>query len=180
MIQQLLDEWGSAKSALGVKSNKFVGAVTVEVLRRQLATEGVPTSQRDVFIHGLELEIDLLVLKREVQPRYGVLFQPEDVLAVIEIKSNGSYGQGSITRLLNDYRKVDGLGQGIYFAYVTFTEGLDYKWRVTEETPGVRFPAYTLSWHHGSGANYSQEPTDDWQKLLNDVRQWTRHAGFGS
>lgn len=47
---------------------KFGGAVAIEILRATLDEKNIPTSRRDVFIRGIPLEIDLLILTNNAAP----------------------------------------------------------------------------------------------------------------
>lgn len=88
-----------AKKDFGVKCAKFTGAVTVEVIKYALEKHGIFTSPRDVFIKNLPIEIDLLIPKTGAVPEYDAIYDPNDVLVVLEIKNYGSFGEKPLTML---------------------------------------------------------------------------------
>ena len=176
---ELFDSILQGKREFGAKCKKFTGALTVEMLKRALEERGILVSPRDVFIRGLSIEIDLLVPKTGGNPKYGLLYEPEDVVAALEVKNLGSFGKETINRIRANFELIRQTNANIYCAYVTFTERRGYKWAITEENLG--FPAYTLSWHQGIGRKYTLERTGYFAKLLDDiygVMQADRSASF--
>ena len=164
---EILEAVAHAKKSCG-KCAKFAGALTVEVLRRALEEEGICVSARDVFIQGVPTEIDLLVPRADVVAEHGLLYAPEDVLVVLEIKNYGSFGEPTIGKTKDDFRAIHQRNAQICCAYVTLEERKGYKWAVSDENLG--FPTYTLFWHSGSGAKYTRHPTGDWERLLRDIK----------
>ena len=81
------------------KCHKFVGALTIELLRKELVKLGFNVSNRDVFIEGISYELDLLVVKSGKQPKENIAYCPDDVLAVLEIKFRESMAMVRLTRL---------------------------------------------------------------------------------
>ena len=163
--EELRDLVDRARDTFGTKCPKFTGAITVEIIKRALENHGIRTSARDVFIKGLPIEIDLLVPRKEANPKDGLLYQPQDVLVVLEIKSSGSFGQKTIDSVKRSFRRAQQLNESIYCAYVTLAERQQFNWAVSEENTG--FPAYTLFWHDGSRKKYT--PSGDWNRLLAKV-----------
>jgi hypothetical protein len=162
----------TAKKDFGIKCKKFAGAVTVEVIKHNLENHGILTSPRDVFIRGLPIEVDLLIPKRGTIPEYGILYEPQDLLVVLEVKNYGSFGESTINNVKKNFERIRELNREIYCAYVTITERKGYKWAISEKNIG--FPSYTLSWHHGSGKDSGVERTGDWKRLLDDINGVTR------
>ena len=76
-----------AREMFGPKCDKYVGAVTVEAIRRALKRHGIETSSRDVFIRGVPIEVDLLIARRPSGPKDELLYRPQDVAAAFEIKT---------------------------------------------------------------------------------------------
>lgn len=163
---EILETVSNAKRDFG-KCAKFAGAVTVEIIKQALEEAGILTSPRDVFIKGLPVEIDLLVPKKRAEPEYGLLYEPQDVLVVLEIKNYGSFGEKTINGIKENFQRIQQLNKVIYCAYLTLAERKGYKWAISEQNIG--FGAYTLFWHSRSGKNFTIEPTGDWKKLLNKI-----------
>ncbi len=158
-----------ARDNFGIKCAKYTGALTVEVIKNELEKQGIRTSPRDAFIKGLNIEIDLIIPRKGVEPKHGVHYQPQDVLAVLEIKNAGSFGEQTIRTVKNNFQRVHGLNNKIYCAYVTLSERASYPWAVTDANLG--FPAFTLTWHSGSGKKFTVTPTGDWDKLIEKLRE---------
>jgi len=158
-----------ARKELGPKSRKFTGAITVALLREALQDHGIPVSQRDVFIQRVAREIDLLIPKPGAAPSHGILYAPEDVLIALEIKNLGSFGPGTLQAIRDTFSRIQSVDKRIRCFYVSLTERKGYKGAITEENLG--HPAYTLSWHYGSGKNMRYESTGDWQRLLKDMKR---------
>jgi len=155
------------KRELGVNSKKFAGSLTVEMLKHAVETHGILVSPRDVFIRGIGVEIDLLLLKK-ANPKYGLLYEPKDVLAVLEVKELGSWGQQTLNQIRRNFELIRRISNDIYCAYVTLTERRGFKQAITTENLG--FPAYTLFCHRGNDVE-NAEPTGDFERLLNDLRK---------
>ncbi len=166
---KMFETISSAKKDFGIKCTKFVGAITVETIKRALENHNIFTSPRDVFIKGIPIEIDLLIHKRGVVPDNGILYKSQDVISVLEIKNLGSFGETTVNNIKKNFQRIKQLNNKIYCIYVTLTERKGYRWAISEENIG--FPSYTLFWHYGSGKNYKIEPTGDWKKLLEDINK---------
>jgi hypothetical protein len=163
--EEVRDLVSRARATFGTKCAKFAGAITVEIIKRALENHGIRTSARDVFIKGLPIEIDLLVPRKGASPEHGLLYQPQDVLVVFEIKNSGSFGQKTIDRVKDNFQRTQRLDESIYCAYVALAELERYKWAVSEGNAG--FPTYTLFWHDRSRKRYT--PSGDWNRLLAKV-----------
>jgi len=158
-------EQGFPKKAFPKKGcKKFRGALTVEVIREHLEHEGFPVSARDVFIKGLPVEIDLLIPKGGIKPDHGILFKPEDVLVVFEIKFSGNYGEKARTRLKEHFEEITASHNYIRCAYVTVIERFTYKWKIDPEFLGPNFGVFTLNWRDAG-------PEQGWDKLLAWLRE---------
>ncbi|MCJ7457966.1 MAG: hypothetical protein MUP17_03115 [candidate division Zixibacteria bacterium] len=164
ILKQISDE----KNNFGTCA-KFAGAVTVEIIKEALEKHGISTSPRDVFIKGIPIEIDLLIPKRGVLPKHGILYEPQDVLVVLEIKNRGSFGKETINNIKGNYHRIKQINKKITCVYVTLSERKGFPDRVTRKNTG--FYSYTLFWHSGSGKNFKNDPTDDWQKLLEKLNE---------
>ncbi len=166
---ELLGRVMAAKAVFGVKCKKYAGAVTIETLKDVLQHHGIQTSARDVFIEGIPIEIDLLVPKTGTVARHGILYCPEDVLAVFEVKNSGAFDKDTAVRTAKAFGLICARNPQTHCAYVTLTERRGYKYAVTEEN--LKYPAYTLFWYTGSSdKNRRYEATSDFARLLKSLR----------
>jgi hypothetical protein len=159
----------------GEDIKKYSGALTIEVIKRELENQGIRTSPRDVFINGLNQEIDLIIPREEVKPEHGLLYQPQDVLVVFEIKKRGTVGN-AIETIRNTFNKVRALSPKIYCAYVTLSERKSFQQKVTTADLGPHASAFTLTWYSGSGKNSTPTSTCDWDKLIEKLREIVQTA----
>ncbi len=155
------------KRDFDVKCKKFSGALTVELLKRAFMDDGIDISPRDVFIRGIDVEIDLIIPKKGTIPKYGLIYEPNDVLAALEIKAMGSFGEKTITQIKENFVHIHNFNN-IFCAYITLTERKGFKWAITTENLG--FPAYTLFWHRGDDVE-NAEPSGDYELLLNKLKE---------
>jgi hypothetical protein len=141
-----------------------------------------------VFIHGVPVEIDLLIAKSDAVPVDDLLYQPHEVLVAFEIKNSGSFGDSTIQRTRYCFDLIQNQNPKIRCAYVTLAERKGYLWAIDDATIGGQATAgtggqttaatrprkaYTLFWHNGSLRNRTYEPTGDWERLIADVRSWS-------
>ena len=164
---EILEQANAAKREFGTKCSKYVGAVTVELLRRALQEHGINTSPSDVFIKGVAVEIDLLIPKAEVEPQDGLLYQPEDVLFALEVKNRGAFGDKALSGIRRNFQEIRRSNQEIRCLYVTLSERTGYKWAATEDK--IDGLVYTLFWNSGPEKNLRYESSDDWQRLINEI-----------
>lgn len=115
----LLEAIQRSKQEFGVKCSKFAGAVTVEMLKSALIAQGIHMSPRDVFIKGVPSEIDILFPKRAAKPQHDLIYEPSDVLAVLEVKNAGSFGDATLAAIRRTFGRVQRANSAIYCAYVT-------------------------------------------------------------
>jgi hypothetical protein len=159
-----------AKANSGKNCSKYSGAVSVEIIRLALRQNGINTSSRDVFIKGVPVEIDFLIVKSDAAPEHGLLYQPEDVLAAFEIKNSGSFGEATIENTKRCFSLIKRSNPKIYCVYITIAERRNFRWAVHEGNLGS--PAYTLFWHSGGQKNIRYEPGKDrdWNRLITDLQ----------
>jgi|SRR5271157_66084 len=148
------------------KSGKFSGAMTVELIKRVLADEGICTSARDVFIQGIPFEIDLIVPHPGEKPTLGLLYEPQQVAAALEIKKMGLFGEQTLQTIQKNFNQLRGLK--VACAYVTLEDRKSYRYKATEENLGG-FPCFTLAWHKVTDGPV--EDTHDWDRLLTFIRK---------
>jgi hypothetical protein len=153
----------AAKKALGPSSRKFSGTVTTELIRQALLDSGIPVSSRDVFVRGLSLEIDLLILSKGAKPRFEVLYEPSDVLACLEVKNAGSFGESTIQGTKTAFARARAAIPDAQCFYVSLSERSGFRGAVTDANVAAR--AFTLFEYSGSGKRYRLWPTGDWPKL---------------
>jgi len=163
--EEIVSNVRAAKAAFGAKCKKFAGAVTVEILKTALAEEGIPTSARDVYIQGISLEIDLVIPKHGAIAPFGILYEPSQVAAALEVKNCGIFGEDSLEKVREGLNRCH--SAGICCAYVTLEERRTYKYAASTECLG--FPCFTLSWHKNSGGPI--ETTEDWPSLVDFLRK---------
>lgn len=110
------------------KSKKAKGAAAAELLKREieklLKDEPYKVSAQNSYIKGSSFEYDLLIVKKSAKPYLGLIYEPEDVIAVLECKSNGLAGNiqnaaGGIAKAFNAAYACD---PKIHFGYITYGE----------------------------------------------------------
>ena len=146
---------------------KFSGALAVELIRHDLKRAGIPVSPRDVFIKGVDIEIDLVIPKRGARPKYNLVYRPEDVVAALEVKYRGVFDNQGIDRIRANFHRIQRSNRQIQCLYVTVTETKGYKGAVYSTKLG--YPAYTLYWY--SDRTKEHRASGDWVKLLNRLAQ---------
>ncbi len=144
------------------RRRKATGALAVEVIRKHLLKAKIPISPRDVYIKGNPTEIDILVPRPGVRPYLGVIYNPEDVIAVLEIKYSGVYSQDSSRNIADTFRALKALNQHMKCVYLTVCENKDLSYRVTSKKLG--FQAFTLCWVNSTRTNV--KPADEWQAVV--------------
>jgi hypothetical protein len=150
---------------------KFYGAVTVELLRQALLHAGIMTSNRDVYVRGLPFEVDLLALhgsgSGSAQPFFnGLLYEPSQVAAVIEVKLSGLI---DVAKSLPKLRRNFDLAAkaGVACCYVCIADRRSAI--VTGQALG--FPSFTLAHAVGYGRRIRYEDTSSWEGLLRFLRE---------
>jgi hypothetical protein len=163
--EQIFEEVEKAKASFGIVCNKFSGALTVEVIRQHLEKHGFCVSSRDVFIKGVNSELDILVVKKPAAPKHGIIYEPSDVVCALEIKNHGAFGEKTTLDLKETFREIKSKNPGILCCYVTLLERETYKNKVTSEKLG--YPAYTVFYYKGK----NRWATGDWTKFLEELRK---------
>lgn len=139
----LILEARTIKADFGAKCSKFAGAVSVEFLRKALRRHGIPVSQRDVFIRGVPIEIDLLIPRPGSAAELDLLWDPANVLVAIEVKNSGMFGADGVARLRNSFAAIKAKCPQITCLYITYEERRNHKWAVTPSKLGD--PAFTIA-----------------------------------
>ena len=123
---------------------KFTGALTIEIVRDQLIRIGLPVSSRDIYIQGHSSEFDLAVVRDNAEPMYGILYEPEDVAAIIEVKYSGVYSKEAPETIKQLFDRVHKRNPHIVCVYLSVCENPSIKYRIMPNTLG--HPAFTLYW----------------------------------
>ncbi len=165
----ILDSINAAKACFGSPCRKYAGALTIELIRRALMKIGIRVSRRDVFIQGVPLEIDFLVPGPHARLSNGLVYRPEDVLAIVEVKNAGSFGKPTIETIRQNFTVIRKANRRIRCCYLTVAERRGFRWAVTSRNSGGN--AYTMFWHHGSGKNLAYDPSGDWDRFVADMRR---------
>ena len=160
---EILKSIRDSKESFGCKCGKYAGAVTIEVIRSAMKSIPINVSPRDSFIRNVPIEFDLIIVNDGVEPVHGVLYEPEDVLAVVEIKNYGSFGDKTIQKVRTDFDSATETCPNLTCMYVTLAEREGFRWAVTKENTG--YPAYTLFTHRGK----EFRRTVDWDRLIYDI-----------
>ena len=147
------------------KCSKYVGALMMETIRQALQKNGIPVSTRDVFIKEIPIEFDLVIPRHGApEPIHGILYEPEDVVAVLEIKASGLCDYNSKNRIEACREKVLKENSKIFFGYVTLSENQKFHEKNFHEDEW----AYPLFWWRGKD---KYDSTGSWQKLLNELHK---------
>jgi hypothetical protein len=147
---------------------KLTGALAIEVIRNRLLQSGLSVSQRDVFINGDPTEFDTLVVRPACRAVCGIVYDPIDVAAVLEIKFSGVYSRRVPTDLRELFGRLKSKHPHIQCIYLTVCENPKFAYRIKGEDLG--FPAFTLNWWK----NYRKidvEPGDTLQSAIECLRK---------
>ena len=157
------------------KSRKFIGALTIELIRTELLKCGFNVSNRDVFIRGISNELDLLILKPNVKPIENLLYLPNDILFCFEIKYRGSYGEKAVNDIKNNFDKIKNINDKIECIYLTISESRKYRYRVTPEKLGNKYECFELFTRdmelERALKNKKLKASGDWDKLLEKLKK---------
>jgi len=126
------------------EARKFTGHLFAEIVKKGLEREGFRVSNRDVFIQNVKYEIDLLILKKEAKEYMDLIYSPDDVLFALELKANGSYGEGTINGVKRAFDDIKQLKKNVKCVYLTYTERMNYKHRVTKKKIGYDYEIFEL------------------------------------
>lgn len=121
-ILNLLKSLKTAEKTLGFSSRQFSGAVCVNLLKSVIQEQGISTSEKDVFIQDIPIEVDLLIVKPNSKPLYGLLWKPEDVIAALEVKKAGTISEDGIVKTNSDFGRIRTYHPHIKLLFVTFSE----------------------------------------------------------
>lgn len=145
---------------MGCDCNKFKGTATVQILREHLSLKGYNVSNRDVYIKGVPHELDLLVLRKNVNNSL-IIYNPKDVIFVFEIKYNGTTDLNYLSRV---YNSIIEKNNKINCTYVTILEQQSWTKRFTKETIG--FDYFVLYTYRSTTRMLPEMDMGGWEKLL--------------
>ena len=165
--KQIFKETTEWFSLMGCKCNKFLGSATIQTIRSHLAKKGFNISQRNVYIQNIPNELDLLILDKGVNNKM-LVYEPEEVLAILEIKFRGSFGKSSIESLKKVYEHIKQI-DNIPCLYVTLLEGKTYKNKITKENSG--WNTFDIFYYKGDIMKGKKEDTGDWYKLIKYIQK---------
>ena len=125
VLNQLMEQYhGSSEDA-----KKLRGAVASELLRQELdryiTEHGKPlkVSPVNAYIAGSKFEYDLLVVKPNADAYMGLVYRPEDVVAVIESKAGGLFDvEADTSNIAKAVNRAMSLNSTIRFGYITMSE----------------------------------------------------------
>jgi hypothetical protein len=162
--EEIWDQYATAKKCCGEKCTKFGGALFTEILRKHLLPHGIPVSTRDVFVRDLNLEVDLLVhTKTAAEPDHGILYNPSDVLGVLEVKAFGAVGGKEAVQVVK--RNLETIGQltGAKCFYVCLQENQE------REFDGQQVSFGDYSFFLNKTKPRRRDETGDWKRLITDL-----------
>ncbi len=172
--RQIYEKPRSLYDKHGAKSNKFLGSMTIEVIKKFLKGEGFDVSERDCFIQGVSNEIDLLIFKKDTTPIFNSYYKPEDVLCVFEIKSRGLYGESDINHIKTMFENVRKVNPKIKCVYLTVYENQKYKYKATKENiNGEVFELFKPPTSMDSALKkeiFFSSASGDWNKLIDFLK----------
>lgn len=161
----------------GKLSKKFTGAITIELLKKELIKRGFNVSDRDVYIKGSKSEFDLLILKEKERSKENLLYDPDQVVAAFEIKFSGTYSIGDINNIKETFNLLKRINPKIKCVYLTVSElGSRYKYYHEERSLGD-FNCYLFERDtdlEKAVKKNNLKCTGDWNKLikfLNELRE---------
>ena len=147
------------------EAKKLRGALAVKLLKQEidkyLVTKEKPikVSELNTYIAGSKYEYDLLLVKEDAQPYMDLVYNPEDVIAIIESKVNGLYdiseNTNSIAIAVNRALEIN---SDIKFGYITMGENVPVNkynrcgkptvrhWDLTQEYLEKKIKGYNISY----------------------------------
>lgn len=159
--ENLLNQYREIKNNIDIKSKHFRGTLFSLLFKKQLENHNFKVSMPNVYILGLNNQLDILIIKKDSKPKLDLFYEPDEVLAVIELKAFGLMGD-KILQIKDIFNKINKINSQIFCCYITLRD-TKYKYEVSEEKLG--YPAYCLfkkigNIHHSTG---------DWNKFLKDI-----------
>lgn len=158
---ELLKSLNLAEKELGFDSKQFSGAVCVNLLREVIKENGLTTSEKDVFIKDVPIEIDLLIVKHGSKPLYGLLWNPEDVIAAFEVKKSGLISEYGKTKTNSDFSRIKTYHPHIHLFFITISE-------IRSKLASIEKSDDSFTFFIRRNGKYSE--TGDYDRLLDVLR----------
>lgn len=124
---------------------KLKGAMTTELLRQEITkfladnNEPLKASAIDSYIAGSKYEYDLLIVKEDAEPYMGLVYQPDDIIAVIESKAGGLFDLEKDTdNIAQAANRAIELNSDICFGYITISENVPANSHNSQGNPTVK------------------------------------------
>lgn len=140
-----LDEIMKQHNADNDYPKKLKGAMTTQILRQEITKflndnhEPLKTSAIDTYIAGSKYEYDLLIVKEDAEPYMGLVYQPDDVIAVIESKAGGLFDLEKDTdNIAKAANRAKELNPDICFGYITIGENVPVNSHNKQGNPTVK------------------------------------------
>lgn len=174
---------------LGGKLNGAIAALTFKrAIEDVLAEAGLSgkykVSGNNVYISGLDTEFDLLLLKAEACEICGLpLYDPADVVAVLECKASGIFSIAAdgtcadLKKLTDSYNFLVAKNPNIRLGYMTVGERIPVKqgskdfWEATQRcfaksVPQGYYALYADTLYHNPGAPVHIAPEQEWTQFV--------------
>lgn len=126
-------------------AKKLRGAIATNLLKQEMErylkanNEPFKVSSENSYIAGSKYEYDLLLVKENTEPFMGLVYCPDDVIAIIESKSNGLFDTEAdtnhIAKAVNRAREIN---PDIRFGYITISENVPVNDHKKDGTPTVK------------------------------------------
>ena len=184
LISSVDAQYNAAGNTQSLK--KLHGALTAEMIRDELLNYFIQhqlpfkPSKQNVYIVGLANEFDILIAKVNAEPTMGILYKPEDVVAIIEVKSAGLINpEKEANAILNIANRVYEKYPHIAFGYLTMIENspvnsiswgdvptVDH-WRITQDVLGRmrQRNAQLAVVHHNAGKDVVSSD-EEWDAFI--------------
>lgn len=145
---------------------KLRGAITAELLREEISNYlnlydmNVAVSTVNSYIAGSKYEYDLLLVKKSAIPYMGILYLPEDVIAIVECKAGGLFDVDKDTdNIAKAVNSAQNINNKIRFGYITISENVPINEYNYYGKPTIKHWDLTVKYLnekiHGMNASYA-------------------------
>lgn len=165
-------------------AKKLRGAIAAELLKQLIneyfskINQPYKASNVNSYIAGSKYEYDLLIVKESATPFIGIVYRPEDVIAIIECKAGGLYKvENDTDNIAKAVNRAIETNSNIRFGYITMSENVpvnDYKpdgsatykhWDKTkeylEQKINGEIVVYAVTLHKGKRKELCDEGSDE-------------------
>lgn len=140
-LEEIMNKYGGKSE----DAKKLRGALAAELLKEEmnihLQNINAPfhLSGVNCYIAGSKFEYDLLLVKKNATPFMGIVYYPEDVVAIIESKAGGLFDvkkdTDNIAKAVNCAKSIN---PDIRFGYITMSENVPVNEYNRNGNPTVR------------------------------------------